>query len=151
MIIWRIPSLANDHPEDPASCNCLSGGSSHLQMIIRRNWPFANHHPEDLATCKWSSGGTGLLQMIIRHPNHFSQDLNLILRTFKNKLLVFSLNTIRWMSDKFFFAKWFWIPLMSTAESERYRQQWSKSPIKSPQIETKNTLTAWIRHFLWCY
>ena len=50
------------------------------------------------------------------------------------------------MSDKFFFAKWFWIPLMSTAESERYRQQWSKSPIKSPQIETKNTLTAWIRH-----
>ena len=58
MIILRIRPLANDHPEDPASCKWSSGGSGLLQMI---------------------SAGTGLLQMIIchpRHPNHLSQDLD---------------------------------------------------------------------------
>ena len=54
-------------------------------MIIQRVRPPANDHLEDLASCKWSSGGTGLLQMIIshpRHPNHLSQDLDSISRTF---------------------------------------------------------------------
>ena len=85
MIIWRIQSLTNDHPEDSATCKWSFGGTGHLQMIIQRIWPLANDHPEDLASCKWSSGGTGLLQMIIchpRHPNHLSQDLNSISRTF---------------------------------------------------------------------
>ena len=85
MIIWRIQPLANDHPEDPATCKWSFGGTGHLQMIIQRIRPLANDHPEDLASCKWSSGGTGLLQMIIRHPrhpNHLSQDPDSISRTF---------------------------------------------------------------------
>ena len=91
MIIRRIWPLANDHPEDPATCKWSSGGSDNLQMIIWRIRPLANDHPEDQASCKWSSGGTGLLQMIIchpRHPNHLSQDLNSILWTFLEQFAV---------------------------------------------------------------
>ena len=85
MIIWRIQPPAKDHARNPASCNWSFEGSSFLQMIIWRIRPLANDHLEDLASCKWSSGGTGLLQMIIRHPrhpNHLSQDLDSISRTF---------------------------------------------------------------------
>ena len=67
MIIWRIRPLANDHPEDSATCKWSSGGTGHLQMIIQRMWPLANDHPEDPVSCKWSSGGTGPLQMNICH------------------------------------------------------------------------------------
>ena len=66
MIIWRDRPLANDHPEDPASCKWSSRGSGLLQMIIRMIRPLANDHPEDIATCKWPSQGTGHLQMIIQ-------------------------------------------------------------------------------------
>ena len=94
MIIKRIWPLENDHPDDPATCNWSSRGSGLLQMIIRRIWPLANDHPEDLASYKWSYGGTGLLQMIIRHPrhpNHLSQDLNSISRTFLEQFALVSI------------------------------------------------------------
>ena len=74
MIIWRIQSLSNDHPEDPASCKWSSGGSGLLQMIIRRTQPLANDHLEDPTTCKWSSGGSGLLQMIIQRIRPLAND-----------------------------------------------------------------------------
>ena len=54
MIIWRIQSLANNHPEDPASYKWSSGGTGLLQMIM-------------LNPC---------------HPNQLSQDLDSILRTY---------------------------------------------------------------------
>ena len=65
MVVRRIRPLANDHPEDPASCKWSSGGSTLLQMIIRRIRPIANDHLEGPSTYKWSSVGSGLLQMII--------------------------------------------------------------------------------------
>ena len=77
MIIQRIPPLANDHMEGPATGKWSSGGSGLLQMIIWKFLPLANDHPEEPAFCKWSSGGIGLLQMIIRHahhPRYVSQD-----------------------------------------------------------------------------
>ena len=54
MIIQRDRPLANDHPEDLASCKLSPGGTGLLQMIIR--------HP--------------------RRPNHLSQDPDSISRTF---------------------------------------------------------------------
>ena len=63
-------------------------------MIIWRNWPFAYYHLEDLAFYKWSSGGSGLLQIIIwhpHHPNHLSQDLNSISRTFLEQFALVSI------------------------------------------------------------
>ena len=77
MIIGRIRPLTNDHPKDPASCKCISGGTGLLQMIIGRIPPLANDHPEEQAFCIRSLGGSGLLQMIIPripplandHPN----------------------------------------------------------------------------------
>ena len=74
MIIRRIWPLANDHPEDPATCKWSSGGSDNLQMIIWRIRPLANDHPEDPASCKWSSGGSGLLQMIIQQIQPLAND-----------------------------------------------------------------------------
>ena len=65
MIIQRIRPLANDHPEDLATCKWSLRGSGLLQMIIQRIWPLANDHLKDPAFCKWSSGGAGLLQMIV--------------------------------------------------------------------------------------
>ena len=65
LIIQRIQLLANDHPEDPATCKWSSGASGHLQMIIQRIWPLANDHLEDSASCKWSAGRSDHLQMII--------------------------------------------------------------------------------------
>ena len=95
MINRRNRPLANDHPKGLASCNWSYRGSSLLQMIIWRIQPLANNHLEGQATCKWSSRRSGLLQMIIwrerplsndirhpRHPNHLSQDLDWISRTF---------------------------------------------------------------------
>ena len=83
MIIWRIRPLANDHPEDPASCKWSSGGSGLLQMIIQQIQPLANDHMEVQATCKWSSGGSDHLQMIIQrirplandHPEHLASGM----------------------------------------------------------------------------
>ena len=60
-----------------------------LSCLNCRDMPLANDNPEDPASCKWSSGGTGLLQIIIRHPNHFSQDLDSILRTFLEQFALF--------------------------------------------------------------
>ena len=37
MIIQRIRPLANDHPEDPATCKWSSGGTGLLQMITRHD------------------------------------------------------------------------------------------------------------------
>ena len=48
-----------------ASCKWWSGGTSLLQMVIRRGRPLANDDPEGPASCKWSSRGAGLLQMMI--------------------------------------------------------------------------------------
>ena len=62
-----------------------------LAKIIQRIRPFANDHPEDLGSCKWSSGGTGRLQMITRHPrhpNHLSQDPDLISQTFLEQFVL---------------------------------------------------------------
>ena len=71
--IWPLSNnhLANDHPEDPASCKWSSRGSSFLQIIIR---PLVNDHLEDPASCKWSSGGSGLSQMIIWRIQSLSND-----------------------------------------------------------------------------
>ena len=74
MIIWRIPPLANDHPEDPASFIWSSERSGLLKMIIWRIPPLANNHPEDPATCKWSSEGSSLLQMIIQRIRPLAND-----------------------------------------------------------------------------
>ena len=49
MIIWRIWPLANDPPDDPASCKWSSGGSGLLEMIIRRDQPLANDHQSPLS------------------------------------------------------------------------------------------------------
>ena len=98
MIIQRIRPLANDHPEDPASCKWSSWGSGPFQMIIQRIWPLANDHPENLASFKWSFRGSGLLQIIIRHPphpNHLSQDLNSISCTLLEQ---FALVPVSWGS-----------------------------------------------------
>ena len=77
----------------PILLQMIIGGFGHWQMIIWRDRPLANDHLEDLASCKWSYGGTGLFQMIFRHPshpNHLSQDLDSILRTFLERFaLVF--------------------------------------------------------------
>ena len=71
MIMQRIQPLANDHPEDTASCKLSSRGSGLLQIIIQRTWPHANNHP---ATWKWSSRGFGLLQMIIQRIRPLAND-----------------------------------------------------------------------------
>ena len=63
--------FANDHPKDRASCKWSSGGSGHLQIIIRRIRPLANNHP---ATCKWSCRGSSLLQMIIQRIQPLAND-----------------------------------------------------------------------------
>ena len=72
--IQGIRLLANDHPEDLASCKWSSGGPSHLQMIIWRIRQLANDHLEDPASCKWSSRGSGLLQMIIGRIRPLAND-----------------------------------------------------------------------------
>ena len=74
MIIQRIRPLANDHPEDPASCKWPSRGSGLLHMIIRRIRPLANDHLEESASCKWSSEGSSLLQMIIQRISPLAND-----------------------------------------------------------------------------
>ena len=50
------------------------GGSSLLQMIIRRGQPFSNDHLEGPAFCKRSSRGAILLQMIILRGKPLSND-----------------------------------------------------------------------------
>ena len=83
MIVWIDRPLANDHPEDLASCKWSSGGSGLLQMIIQQIQPLANDHMEVQATCKWSSGGSDHLQMIIQrirplandHPEHLASGM----------------------------------------------------------------------------
>ena len=52
MIIQRVRPLANDHPEDLASCRWSSRGAGLLQMIIQMIRPLANDHPEGPASCK---------------------------------------------------------------------------------------------------
>ena len=71
MIIQRIWLLANDHPEDLASCKWSYRGPSHLQMIIWRIWQLANDHMEDLASCKWSS--VTPVTLVTCHPDSISR------------------------------------------------------------------------------
>ena len=61
-----IVVVANDHLEDPASCNWSSGVSSLSQLIIWRIRPLATDHLEDPASCQWSFRGSSLLLLIIR-------------------------------------------------------------------------------------
>ena len=78
MIIWRGPSLANDHPEEPASYKWSPGGISLLQMIIWRSRCLANDHPEGSASCKWSLEGTSLSQTFIWRGKWSSGGISLL-------------------------------------------------------------------------
>ena len=66
MIIQRIWLLANDHPEDLASCKWSSSRSSHLQMII-----CLPHHPNYLSKDPESISRTFLEQfaLVLNHNN----------------------------------------------------------------------------------
>ena len=46
MVLPMDRLFANDHPERPASCKCLSGWTGLLQIIIRTDRPLANDHPD---------------------------------------------------------------------------------------------------------
>ena len=70
MIIRRSRALANDHPEGPASCKWLSGGTGQLQIIFQRCRPLANDQP---LSC---------------HPSHLCQDPDSISRTFLEYLFL---------------------------------------------------------------
>ena len=66
VVVVIIVVVANDHLEDPASCNWSSGVSSLSQLIIWRIRPLATDHLEDPASCQWSFRGSSLLLLIIR-------------------------------------------------------------------------------------
>ena len=57
IIIQRIRPLANDHPEDKASCKWSSAGTGLLQMII--------HHPSHLCQDPDSISRTFLEQLVL--------------------------------------------------------------------------------------
>ena len=46
MVLPMNRLFANDHPERPASCKCLSGWTGLLQIIIQRDQHLPNDHPD---------------------------------------------------------------------------------------------------------
>ena len=89
MIIRGIRPLANNHPEDQASCKWSSGGSGHLQMIIQGIWPLSNDHLEGLASYKWSSGPP-----VTRRPQTFLEQFALV--SAFSCMLFFTVYSILW-------------------------------------------------------